>query len=97
MIPEILFSSYQRYKDTNVFTTWLSQAAQSCGFKLPNLGPSEPEESKPANNSENKAPRLKGKARKEAKAASSASNSQDAEPKPVPVSKFKLTTRNLIE
>ncbi|CAL8575762.1 hypothetical protein XPA_001666 [Xanthoria parietina] len=98
MLPEILFSSYQRYKeDTNVFTTWLSQAARSCGFKLPNLGPSQPEKSKSANNSENKAPRLKGKARKEAKAASSASNSQNADPKPVPISKHKLTTRNLIE
>ncbi|KAI4279291.1 MAG: hypothetical protein L6R38_005073 [Xanthoria sp. 2 TBL-2021] len=97
MIPETFISSYQRYKeDTNVFTTWLSQAARICGFKLPSLERNQAEP-KPSNNSENKAPRLKGKARKEAKAASSTSNSQDAEAKPVLVSKYKLTTRNLIE
>ncbi|KAK3705020.1 hypothetical protein LTR37_013537 [Vermiconidia calcicola] len=34
MLPEILFGSYKKYKsDTNVFTTWLSQAAKSCGYK----------------------------------------------------------------
>ena len=34
MLPQILASSYERYKqDTALFTTWLAQAAASCGFK----------------------------------------------------------------
>lgn len=32
MTPEALAGSYQRYKsDTNVFMTWLGQAAAACG------------------------------------------------------------------
>ncbi|KAL8644271.1 MAG: hypothetical protein Q9226_007849 [Calogaya cf. arnoldii] len=53
MLPDILFSSYQRYKeDTNVFSTWLSQAARACGFKLANSGRNKAEPSKSSNISE---------------------------------------------
>ena len=65
MLPEILAGSYIRYKeDTNVFTTWLSQAAVACGYKPAQR---EQHKKKPAHQQTLSAnPRLKGKARKEA-------------------------------
>ena len=91
MIPELLYSSYQRYKeDTNTFITWLSQAARACGFKLAE------------NKSEKVAtPRLKGKARKEARAQAASSTDYQSGPneerKAVHVSKYEMTSRSLIE
>lgn len=98
MLPEILAGSYVRYKeDTNVFTTWLSQAAVACGYK-----PAQREQHKPkpahqqiltAN------PRLKGKARKEAKAAAAAAGSkklQDDFEAQQPTVKYKITTQELL-
>ena len=102
MIPELLYSSYQRYKeDTNVFTTWLSQAARACGFKT--VGVKRETEQVLAATADPKpvAPRLKGKARKIAKAqAATSANSeggQNAQQKPLQISKYELTTKNLIE
>ena len=102
MIPELLHSSYQRYKeDTNVFTTWLSQAARACGFKLAGKKREKAQLPEPSTGLKPIAPRLKGKARKDAKAqATSSTNNQGGpseEPKPVQVSKYEMTTRNLIE
>lgn len=80
MLPDNLVSVYQQYKkDTNAVASWLASTAKSCGYPPDQLfgGSSQangPERSK----------RLKGKARKEAKAAAtqsqgSASNSSRPE------------------
>ena len=101
MLPDILFSSYQRYKeDTNVFATWLSQAARSCGYEAPELDTKVPMPSKTAPSVVTASHRLKGKTRKEAKAA--AATSDTSTPKapdslPIPVAKYKLTTKRLLE
>ena len=96
MLPEILASSYIRYKeDTNVFTTWLSKAAVACGYK-----PAQREQHKqrPAQQqTPTTTPRLKGKARKEAKAAAAESKklSDDFEA-PQPTVKYNITTQELL-
>lgn len=65
MLPDNLFSVYQQYKkDTNAVASWLASTAKSCGCPSDLLSggsfqATEPEQTK----------RLKGKARKEAKAA----------------------------
>lgn len=70
MLPAFLDSTYKRYKnDTSAFIRWLVENAKKCGYTpargpAANVGKSE----EPA-----KAPRLKGKARKQAKAATTAS------------------------
>ena len=102
MIPDLLYSSYQRYKeDTNVFTTWLSQAARACGFNLARKQSEKVQSPKPSNGPKPVAPRLKGKARKDAKAQATSSTKNQSGPngerKPVRVSKYEMTTRNLIE
>jgi len=64
MLPGFLDSTYKRYKnDTSVFLKWLCDSGSKCGYQL-----SEPSKVK---NEPGKAPRLKGKARKQAKEASS--------------------------
>lgn len=68
MLPEILSSSYKRYKeDTNVFTTWLTSAAKSCGYSIKanqqKAAKLEPQSEVP------KAPKLKGRERKLAREA----------------------------
>ena len=98
MLPEILAGSYTRYKeDTNVFTTWLSQAAVACGYKPAQREQHKP---KPAHQQTLAAnPRLKGKARKEAKAAAAAAGSkkiQDDYEAPQPTVKYKVTTQELL-
>ena len=96
MLPEILAGSYIRYKeDTNVFTTWLSQAAVACGYK-----PAQREQYKqwPAEQqTPTITPRLKGKARKEAKAAAAESKklSDDFEA-PRTTVKYNITTQELL-
>lgn len=102
MNSELLYSSYRRYKeDTNTFTTWLSKAAQACGFKLAGKKSEKVHSPEPSSDPIPVAPRLKGKARKEAKAQALASaNNQSGlneERKPVQVSKYEMTTSNLIE
>jgi hypothetical protein len=83
MLPEVLSSSYLHYKeDTSVFTTWLSNAAQRCGYKA------KAEEQKPAGSpavaQPAKALRLKGKERKLAKqAAAEAGKVKDDDATPV--------------
>lgn len=101
MLPDILVSSYQRYKeDTNVFATWLSQAARSCRYEAPELDAKVPMPSKAAPSVVIAPQRLKGKARKEAKAAAPTRNTfnpQASDSLPVPVAKYKLTTKRLLE
>ena len=96
MLPEILAGSYKRYKeDTNVFTTWLSQAAAACGYKP---AQQEQNKSKPAcQRTPTTTPRLKGRARKEAKAAAAESKklSDNFEP-PRPTVKYNVTTQELL-
>ncbi len=66
MLPDYLASSYQQYKsDTNYIATWLATTAKGCGY-APDLMVAE----KPVE----KSARLKGKARKQAKAAGKGSN-----------------------
>ena len=102
MIPELLHGSYQRYKeDTNVFTTWLSQAARACGCKLAGKKSEKPQSPESSSGPKPIAPRLKGKARKDAKAQATSSTNNKTGPseeqKSVQVSKYEMTTRNLIE
>lgn len=69
MLPEILSSSYKRYEeDTSVFTTWLSNAAQRCGYKPVTVDATLAAQQTPPTETK-KAPRLKGKDRKLAKQA----------------------------
>src|SRR5438045_9074802 len=98
MLPDLLASSYRRYKeDTNVFTTWLYQAAQACGWK-PSTKPQPVASGSPVVDVP-RAPRLKGKqrklAREAAKAGNQGSNSagQDALS---PALTYKITTGELI-
>jgi len=65
MLPGFLESTYKRYKnDTSVFIKWLYEAGSRCGYVTSE--PIKPRDETPA-----KAPRLKGKARKQAKEAAS--------------------------
>ncbi len=96
MLPEILAGSYKRYKeDTNVFTTWLSQAAIACGYN-----PAQQEQNKPKpayQQTPTPNPRLKGKARKEAKAAAAESKKLlDDFEAPPPTVKYNITTQELL-
>ncbi|KAF4537409.1 uncharacterized protein LTHEOB_1600 [Lasiodiplodia theobromae] len=76
-LPEFLSGSYRRYKeDTTAFTTWLSQAAAAVGWKVPKKPLQDAEPAKPGgssapstNTAQAQSGRLKGKARKAAKAA----------------------------
>ena len=100
MIPEVLFSSYQRYKeDTSVFATWLAQAARACGFEVMSPERNDVEVHLPSSALEAKASRLKGEARKQAKAAASTDRSlrQKGEDESAPISKYMIKTRELIE
>ncbi|KAF7952395.1 uncharacterized protein EAE97_001892 [Botrytis byssoidea] len=64
MLPSNLAGSYRRYKeDTNVFATWLLNAAETCGYN-----PGDDNET-PKPQLAQPSTRLKGKARKEAKKA----------------------------
>lgn len=96
MLPEILAGSYLRYKeDTNVFTTWLSKAAVACEYK-----PAQRQQLKqrPAQQqTPTTTPRLKGKARKEAKAAAAESKKlSDNNDAPQPTVKYNVTTQELL-
>jgi hypothetical protein len=79
MLPDNLSGSYKRYKeDTNVFATWLSNTARVCGYKQdvahkPSVTQATTNRQHPVGQAPSA--RLKGKARKEAKAAVSASKS----------------------
>lgn len=101
MLPDVLASSYRRYKeDTNVFTTWLSQAAQACGWKPATKPQVTPVESPTINTP--KAPRLKGKERKlaqdAAKAGNQSSNGAAKDPKSeaLPTVRYTITTGDLL-
>lgn len=101
MLPDVLASSYRRYKeDTNVFTTWLSHAAQACGWK-PATKPQVTPVELPTINTP-KAPRLKGRERKLARDAAKASNqgsngtAKDPESEALPTVKCTITTGDLL-
>lgn len=71
MLPDFLSNSYVQYKeDTNNFITWLVDTAKKYGYVRP---PSIP-------TSTDAVPRLKGRARTDAKKAASISTSTDATP-----------------
>jgi hypothetical protein len=90
MLPEFLSDSYSRYKeDTNVFATWLTNTAKACGHTsrdTTQITSSDPMNEAPASG------RLKGNARKEAKANGS------SRPPPVvlPSTKHTLATGDII-
>ena len=97
MLPETLAGSYQQYKeDTSAFTTWLFQAAKTCGWKpagkLERQTVQTPTQAPPK-----KAPRLKGKERKLAKetAKDAQSKSVDGESNPQPTVRWTVTTGDL--
>jgi hypothetical protein len=76
MLPENPTCSYKRYKeDTNVFATWLSNTARACGYKQDSTNsPSvtQTTANQQAAKVQATSTRLKGKPRKEAKAAAAA-------------------------
>ncbi|KAK5731784.1 hypothetical protein LTR17_011135 [Elasticomyces elasticus] len=101
MAPSVYSSSYQRYKeDTSVFTTWLSNAAKSCGYVVkadettaPQAVPSHAHTGGPP-----KATRLKGKERKLAKqAATTIPDTQSAASPNQPQKKCKISVSELLK
>ena len=102
MLPQFLSGSYQRYKeDTTVFTTWLSRAAMTCGYKSPNLTQQElapPKVLLDSSNGKTASARLKGKARKEAKAAGQIPKvpANNSEPSRIPTVKYAVTANDLL-
>jgi len=101
MAPSIYASSYQRYKeDTSVFTTWLSNTAQGCGYKV------QANEAATSNGSAKlhahthappSAPRLKGKHRKLAKQAANINGSpKTPAPSEELQKKYKVTVAELL-
>lgn len=67
MLPANLVSVYQQYKDdTNAVASWLASTARSCGYPSDLLSGGSPQSTDPEPSK-----RLKGKARKDAKAAAS--------------------------
>ncbi|KAF2420017.1 hypothetical protein EJ08DRAFT_665773 [Tothia fuscella] len=95
MLPDTLTSSYSRYKEyTNVFTTWLGQAAKKCGYQSPHEAIASHIPFSLTFNNESKAPRLKGKARKLAKEAAKEISSPEHQPVPVA---HKVTTLQLLQ
>lgn len=104
MLPQILLGSYKRYKeDTNVFTTWLSQSAKACGYKLPDLQPDDVLQSKKQlilnQNPQPSSTRLKGKARKEAKKAGDKTDlpQDNRERDSAPVKKYLVATKDILD
>ncbi|KAK5674274.1 hypothetical protein LTS10_013012 [Elasticomyces elasticus] len=95
MAPSVYSSSYQRYKeDTSVFTTWLSNAAKSCGYVVKtDETPAAQAAPPPAPaNGPSKASRLKGKERKLAKQAATATPGTKSVPSPnQPQKKYKIS------
>ena len=101
MIPDFLAGSYKKYKqDTALFTTWLANAAASCGYKpeaTKRPHPEQPAQVKPVNSPST--PRLKGRERKLARdAAAKAKKASDDKPEsqlPSTV-KYTITTAELL-
>lgn len=93
MLPEILAGSYNRYKeDTTVFTTWLSKAAIACGYQAPKVLRQDTTYPK-KQDSQGLAPKLKGRARKEAREATKKSKEPSSSIEPAPsVTKYEVTT-----
>lgn len=79
MLPDNLVSIYNEYKeDTNAVASWLASTARSCGYSSDLLGGGSSQATGPE-----KSKRLKGKARKEAKAAALKSQgSSSSSPRP---------------
>ncbi|KAK4949146.1 hypothetical protein LTR10_012519 [Elasticomyces elasticus] len=101
MTPSVYSSSYQRYKeDTSVFTTWLSNAAKSCGHVVkadettaPQAAQSHAPPSEPP-----RATRLKGKERKLAKQAATVTpDSRIASSTSPPQKKYKISVSELLK
>lgn len=70
MLPSYLSSSYQQYKqDTDAIAAWLASTARRCGYPVDLLQPASAKDQPPP-----RSRRLKGKARKQAKAAGKSSN-----------------------
>ncbi|KAF7511437.1 hypothetical protein GJ744_004626 [Endocarpon pusillum] len=68
MLPEFLFSRYSAYKaDTSKIASWLAENAAKCGWTAPNNNAPAGDTSQ-----DDKAPRLKGRARKLARDAAAA-------------------------
>ena len=67
MLPNFLYDTYQQYKaDTEKIATWLAETAKHCGWAEAN------EANGTTNIQSNKAPKLKGRARKLARDAAAA-------------------------
>lgn len=76
MLPDNLVTVYQQYKkDTDAVASWLASTARSCGYPADLLCGSSSQTAGP-----DQVKRLKGKARKEAKAAAAKSQSSSCRP-----------------
>ena len=113
MIPDFLAGSYKKYKqDTALFTTWLANAAASCGYKpeaTKRPQSEQPAQIKPGNTETPlpSTPKLKGRERKIARDAAAKAKKADgdtpkSQPKPQPKSqmpstvKYTITTAELL-
>lgn len=98
MLPGVLAGSYNRYKeDTTVFTTWLTKAAIACGYR-PSKTVHQDETKPKKQENQGSSSRLKGRARKEAKAAAGASKSSPKAVEPSQaVIKYEVTTQELLK
>ncbi|KAA6408554.1 MAG: hypothetical protein FRX48_07636 [Lasallia pustulata] len=102
MLPHFLAGSYQRYKeDTTVFTTWLSKTAMTCGYKPGDLTQQEsvpPKVLSDSSNGRTTSARLKGRARKEAKAAGQTPKApvSNSESPRTPIAKYAVTAKDLL-
>lgn len=96
MLPEILAGSYKRYKeDTNVFATWLSTTAKTCGYNSETSPIPAVQKDAPKTPSS----RLKGKARKEAQkaAANGDGPSQDVKLADLQVTRYTVKTKDFLD
>ena len=105
MIPDFLAGSYKKYKqDTALFTTWLANAAASCGYKP--RATKRPDSEQPAQvksvNTElpmPSTPKLKGRERKiarDAAAKAKKANSDIPQPQMPSTVKYTITTAEML-
>lgn len=99
MASGLLKDTYKQYKeDTLTFTTWLSQAAKSCGWK-----PATQLYASPIPNQDDiaanatKGPRLKGRDRKLARDAAKSVPISNTESVPQTTVKYAITTTELLQ
>lgn len=96
-LPKFLTDTYRQYKDdTNVFTTWLNQAARACGYKSADISMNAVQPDAAPASPHAPSQRLKGKDRKLAKQAATSLASKPAEVRSEAV-KYAVSSRGLLQ